>query len=51
LIYIKKIIYKKIKLKLKKYDNVLFISIKLPVKLIPSVKSLINCYHCSSCQL
>jgi len=42
---------KKIKTKQKKIDDVPFLPTELPTELIPSVNSLVNCEHCSSCQL
>jgi hypothetical protein len=35
----------------KKNDDVSFLPTELPTEIIPSVNSLVNCEHCSSCQL
>jgi len=45
------IVGKKIKTKQKKNDDVPFLPTELPTEFIPSVNMLVNCEHCSSCQL
>jgi len=42
---------KQIKTKQKKNDDISFLPTKLPKEFIPSVNLLVNCEHCSSCQL
>ena len=42
---------KKLKQSNKKNDDMSFLPMELPTEFIPSVNLLVNCEHCSSCQL